>query len=231
MAMLILSLISLIGLTYAFTLNEWQIETWYEDLDEDEDGDLAAQGEDETENSRVEYHGLRLVEVHDTDEDGTEISTRSNPSNEAEWICDLIDDGYYGDEDEWNDNAKDSLKVWKEDYCPWFKESNQIINYTTYGVYVSLAFGAIGLMLGAFVTKGLSTKYASISFLLSGLTAVASGIYYQQMMPAMSEMVLWEELGIVREFGIGLWIAIASGGLTTLSSIIGFFSDAHDDYW
>jgi len=51
------------------------------------------------------------------------------------------------------------------------------------------------------------------------------------MMPAMSEMVLWEELGIVREFGIGLWIAIASGGLTTLSSIIGFFSDAHDDYW
>ena len=219
--MLILSLISLIGLTYAFTLNEWQIETWYEDLDED----LAAQGEDETENSRVEYHGLRLVEEHHTNEDGTEISTRSNPSDQAELICDLIDDGYYGDDDYggW-------VKTWKEDYCPWYKESNQIINYTTYGVYVSLAFGAVGLILGAFVTKGLSTKYASISFLLSGLTAVASGIYYQQMVPAMSEGP-WKEMGIVREFGIGLWIAIASGGLTILSSIIGFFSDAHDDYW
>jgi len=200
--MVILCFLSLGAMAYALTLNNWSIST---EVGEQED---------------IIQNGILYWEqVRDRD-DGVDIEAVRISSFEtaASSSCENAEDKERDEENrEWHKNA-----------CKYYTEMMEVNNLTLYGVLGGIGIGLIGIFLGAYTTKGLSPVFPAVLITLCGLLFIASAAYFQQNNPSFLSMTDDE---MIEEFGLGLWITFAAGGMAILASIFGYISNTKEHYY
>ena len=201
--MVIFCFLSLGAMAYALTLNNWYIS-----IEEDEDEDII-------QNGILYFESIRERDDGEIDIDSVRISSFASQASD---YCEKAED---------TERSEESREFY-EDACEYYTEMVEVNALTSYGVLAGIGIGLIGIFLGVYTTKGLSPIFPAVLITLCGLLFIASAVYFQQNNPSFLSIT---EDEMIEEFGLGLWITFAAGGMAIIASIFGYISNTKEHYY